>query len=146
MPRIRRTVPLGSSRLAILGSRRNDLIAAMEVIGPLTARPPFLVRRPNSGRRPGIPPRSAAPWNRTHHYDTSGPDENHSTSAGATTSSAAPWVWPSSTAARRAMGLPPRPRRPPVRHRTGHVGAGAGRPLGARAAGDGEDGDADAGQ
>jgi hypothetical protein len=33
MPRIRRTVPFGSSRAVTDGSRRNDRMAAMEVIG-----------------------------------------------------------------------------------------------------------------
>ena len=32
MPRIRRTVPFGSSRPVTEGSRRNDRMAAMEVI------------------------------------------------------------------------------------------------------------------
>jgi hypothetical protein len=38
MPRIRRTVPLGISREAG-ESRRNDRMAAMDVIGELTALP-----------------------------------------------------------------------------------------------------------
>src|ERR671917_1569516 len=42
MPRMRRTVPLGSSRAVTDGSRRKDRIAAMEVMGPLTSMPPPL--------------------------------------------------------------------------------------------------------
>ena len=39
-PRIRRTVPFGSSRAVTDGSRRNDRMAAMDVIGWLTSTPP----------------------------------------------------------------------------------------------------------
>src|SRR3954463_7565882 len=42
MPRMRRTVPFGSSRAVTDGSRRNDRIAAMEVMGPLMSTPPPL--------------------------------------------------------------------------------------------------------
>src|SRR3954463_12116756 len=42
MPRMRRTVPLGSSRATTDGSRRKDRIAAMEVMGPLMSVPPPL--------------------------------------------------------------------------------------------------------
>src|SRR5919206_444585 len=42
MPRMRRTVPLGSSRATTDGSRRKDRIAAMEVMGPLMSMPPPL--------------------------------------------------------------------------------------------------------
>jgi hypothetical protein len=51
-------VPLGSSRLAIFGSRRKDRIAAMEVMGLDMTRPP-LVRRGNALGRDRIPPRRA---------------------------------------------------------------------------------------
>src|SRR3954462_11188424 len=40
MPRIRLTVPFGSSRAVTDGSRRNDRIAAMEVMGLLMSTPP----------------------------------------------------------------------------------------------------------
>src|SRR4051812_13777277 len=41
MPRIRLTVPFGSSRAVTDGSRRNDRMAAMEVMGLLMVRPPL---------------------------------------------------------------------------------------------------------
>src|SRR3954463_204584 len=44
MPMMRRTMPFGSSRAVTDGSRRNDLMAAMEVMGLDTARPPLLLR------------------------------------------------------------------------------------------------------
>ena len=40
MPRIRRTVPFGSSRAVTDESRRNDRIAAMDVMGWPTSTPP----------------------------------------------------------------------------------------------------------
>src|ERR687893_1118147 len=49
MPRMRPTVPLGSSRATTDGSRRKDRIAAMEVMGPLMSMPPPFP----SGQQPG---------------------------------------------------------------------------------------------
>src|SRR3954469_16148081 len=52
MPRIRFTVPLGSSREVTDGSRRKDRIAAMEVMGLLMSTPPPSVAGPTP--RPAV--------------------------------------------------------------------------------------------
>src|SRR5690242_17001802 len=59
MPRIRLTVPFGSSREVTDGSRRKDRMAAMEVMGLLMVRPPL--RPPNTGRAGAVPSLSATP-------------------------------------------------------------------------------------
>ncbi len=55
MPRIRRTVPFGSWRAVTDGSRRNDRIAAMEVIGWLTSTPPPSRRPANTDSDRPVP-------------------------------------------------------------------------------------------
>src|SRR3954449_4437319 len=59
MPRIRFTVPFGSSREVTDGSRRKDRMAAMEVMGLLMVRPPL--RPPNTGCAGAVPSLSATP-------------------------------------------------------------------------------------
>src|SRR3954465_8136658 len=56
MPRIRFTVPFGSSRDVTDGSRRKDRMAAMEVMGLLMVRPPL--SPPNPGCAGAVPPPS----------------------------------------------------------------------------------------
>src|SRR4051812_1544756 len=53
MPRIRLTVPFGSSREVTNGSRRKDRMAAMEVMGLLMVRPPL--RQANARRDRALP-------------------------------------------------------------------------------------------
>src|SRR3954453_23432807 len=55
MPRIRRTVPFGSSREVTDGSRRNDRMAAIEVMGCPPSTPPPSIRPANTVSAPPVP-------------------------------------------------------------------------------------------
>src|SRR5919199_4019089 len=93
MPRIRFTAPLGSWRLATSGSRRNDRMAAMEVMGLLMARPPLDSAAATPAGSPGF----------RRDYTVA---PNHRRSTGATAAASTACVCPA-TSSYRAPGTAP---------------------------------------